>query len=327
MQALAAVLDSFVFDAPAPWLSPQALAEAVESARPAGGTRFRPPRPDDRQDLAEKDLMPVDDTAELRAAAERLLGDRGSVSVAELLDEAGDWPTGRRLVGRDDRHSPSPRPGVRAALGGRSAHRSGSVPLVGLRRMVRAARRGVSVNQTETALWWARARAAGPQRILPGGPAPAGMLRLPEPDGSGAWLLPVLPDNASAAVLDELGLPGHVLEHPNDTARVLAACVRCCWADPAGPLWPGVGRAMGAGGRGVRGYRQPGRGGVSPRAARGSAAAGQVQMAAMGRRSTDDPARAAGGGVERGAAEHVAGDVPVDAVRRGDGIDASRSPA
>src|SRR5271166_2597344 len=98
VQALAAVLDSFVFDAPAPWLSPQALAEAVESARPAGGTRFRPPRPDDRQDLAEQDLMPVDDTAELRIAAERLLGDRGSVSVAELLDEAGDWPTGRRLV-------------------------------------------------------------------------------------------------------------------------------------------------------------------------------------------------------------------------------------
>ena len=98
VQALAAVLDSFVFDAPAPWLSPQALAEAVESARPAGGTRFRPPRPDGRQDLAEQDLMSVDDTAELRAAAERLLGDRGSVSVAELLDEAGDWPTGRRLV-------------------------------------------------------------------------------------------------------------------------------------------------------------------------------------------------------------------------------------
>ena len=98
VQALAAVLDSFVFDAPAPWLSPQALAEAEESARPAGGTRFRPPRPDDRQDLAEQDLMPVDDTAELRIAAERLMGDRGSVSVAELLDEAGDWPTGRRLV-------------------------------------------------------------------------------------------------------------------------------------------------------------------------------------------------------------------------------------
>ena len=28
------------------------------------------------------------------------LEDRGAVSVAELLDEAGDWPTGRRLVGQ-----------------------------------------------------------------------------------------------------------------------------------------------------------------------------------------------------------------------------------
>jgi hypothetical protein len=97
---LAAVLDSFVFDAPAPWLAPQALAEAVESARPAGGTRFRPPRPDEGQDVPGKDLVPSDDTAELRAAAERLLGERSSVSVAELLDEAGDWPTGRRLVGQ-----------------------------------------------------------------------------------------------------------------------------------------------------------------------------------------------------------------------------------
>lgn len=107
--------------------------------------------------------------------------------------------------------------------------------------MVPAASQGATVNPAETALWWARARAAGPQRIPPGGPTPSGMLRLIEPDGSGAWLLPVLPDNASAAVLDELGLPSHVLEHPNDTARVLAACVRCCWGDPAGPLWPGVG--------------------------------------------------------------------------------------
>ena len=42
--------------------------------------------------------MPTDDAAELQAAAMRLLGDRDAVSVAELLDEAGDWPTGRRLV-------------------------------------------------------------------------------------------------------------------------------------------------------------------------------------------------------------------------------------
>jgi hypothetical protein len=66
------------------------------------------------------------------------------------------------------------------------------------------------------------------------------MLRLVEPDASGVWLLPAVPDSAGPAVLDELGLAGHVLEHPNDTARVLAACLRCCWTDPAGPLWPGA---------------------------------------------------------------------------------------
>jgi len=44
--------------------------------------------------------VPSDDTAELRAAAEQLLGERSSASVADLLDEAGDWPTGRRLVGQ-----------------------------------------------------------------------------------------------------------------------------------------------------------------------------------------------------------------------------------
>ena len=98
-ETLATVLDSFVFDAPAPWLSPQALAEAVESARPAGSSRSRPPRPDDRHDQPEKDLMPTDDAAELRAAAEQLLGDRPAASVAGLLDEAGDWLTGRRLIG------------------------------------------------------------------------------------------------------------------------------------------------------------------------------------------------------------------------------------
>src|SRR5580692_10288861 len=86
-----------------------------------------------------------------------------------------------------------------------------------------------------------------------------------------------------------------------------------------GPRWPALawrGCAMGAGGRGVHGHRRPRRGGLAPRAACGSAPAGQVRLAAMGRGGTGDPPRAAGGGVERGAAEHAAGDVPVDAVGR-----------
>jgi hypothetical protein len=96
--ALAGVLDSFVFDAPAPWFSPQALSEAVASGQTAGVTRFRPPRPDGSQEPAEADLGPADDCGELLATAERLLASRAQVSVADLLEEADDWPTCRRLL-------------------------------------------------------------------------------------------------------------------------------------------------------------------------------------------------------------------------------------
>lgn len=92
----------------------------------------------------------------------------------------------------------------------------------------------------DTALWWARHRAAGPQRVPPASAHPTGMTRLVEPDASAVWLLPELPDNARPDVLDELGLPGVAVDQPNDTARVLAACLRCCWTEPSGPVWPAV---------------------------------------------------------------------------------------
>jgi hypothetical protein len=91
-----------------------------------------------------------------------------------------------------------------------------------------------------TALAWARARAAGPLRIPAGTPAPDGMLRLAEPSGDGGWLVPQVPEAADARVLPELGLASPLLEQPNDTARLLAAALRCCWADPLAPIWPGV---------------------------------------------------------------------------------------
>lgn len=94
--------------------------------------------------------------------------------------------------------------------------------------------------QHQTALWWARIRAAGPQLVAAGTPAPPGLLRLPEPGGTRVWLTTDIPNAGGPATLDELDLPRPVLEMPNDTARVLAACVRCCWSDPAGPLWPGA---------------------------------------------------------------------------------------
>jgi hypothetical protein len=101
------------------------------------------------------------------------------------------------------------------------------------------------VDAQETARWWARIRAAGPQLVPAGGVFPAGLRPLTEPAGSRAWLIPVLPNGAGPAVLDELDLPHPVLEQPNDTARVLAAALKCCWADPSGPLWPGVGAPFG----------------------------------------------------------------------------------
>ena len=96
------------------------------------------------------------------------------------------------------------------------------------------------MNEAETALWWARVRAAGPQRVVPSSAFPAGMLRLVEPEVTAVWLLPVVPDGARPSVSEELGLPLLAVEQPNDTARVLAACLRCCWKEPTGPMWPGA---------------------------------------------------------------------------------------
>jgi hypothetical protein len=96
------------------------------------------------------------------------------------------------------------------------------------------------VNELDTALWWARTRAAGPQRMAPAARGPAGMRRLVEAGATGVWLLPMVPDGAGPTVLDELGLTATAVEQPNDTARVLAACLRCCWAEPTGSPWPGV---------------------------------------------------------------------------------------
>jgi hypothetical protein len=66
------------------------------------------------------------------------------------------------------------------------------------------------------------------------------MRRLVEADAAGVWLLPLVPEGAGPTVLDELGLAATAVEQPNDTARALAACLRCCWSEPSGWPWPGV---------------------------------------------------------------------------------------
>lgn len=83
-------------------------------------------------------------------------------------------------------------------------------------------------------------------RVPAGSAAPDGMIKLAEPGGAAAWLVPQVPETADARVLAEMGLPGPLLEQPNDTARMLAAVLRCCWEDPLGPVWPGVPARSGA---------------------------------------------------------------------------------
>lgn len=92
----------------------------------------------------------------------------------------------------------------------------------------------------DDALWWAKLRSGGPQRVPPDAAYPAGVTRLVEPDARAVWLLPALPENARPDVLDELGRSGVAVDQRGDTARVLAACLRRCWAEPSGPIWPGV---------------------------------------------------------------------------------------
>lgn len=95
-----------------------------------------------------------------------------------------------------------------------------------------------------TAVWWAKIRSGGPQRVPPGGLTPAGLRRLVEDDAQAVWLLPNLPESAGPAVLDEYGVPGASVTDPKGTMRVLAACLRCCWLDPGTDIWPGVPAAL-----------------------------------------------------------------------------------
>ncbi|ADB33697.1 hypothetical protein Kfla_4679 [Kribbella flavida DSM 17836] len=90
------------------------------------------------------------------------------------------------------------------------------------------------------ALWWAKVQSGGPQKVPADTPAVAGLARAVEPDGSGLWMLPTVPDGAGHGVLEELGAPPVAVEMPNETARVLAICVACCWTDRDASTWPGV---------------------------------------------------------------------------------------
>ncbi|HWD78784.1 MAG TPA: hypothetical protein VG497_07880 [Kribbella sp.] len=88
------------------------------------------------------------------------------------------------------------------------------------------------------ALWWAKVQSAGPIVVDPDTPAVAGLTRATS--GDTVWLVPTLPSGAGHSVLEELGAPPVPVELPNETARLLAICVACCWTDRSAPAWPGT---------------------------------------------------------------------------------------
>jgi hypothetical protein len=99
-ERLAAVLDGFVFDAAAPWHGPAAIVTAVEEGPRTTAPRPAPPRasvadPGLSEDASADGGAAV---ARLRTVAEQVLRGRDRVAVHDVLTDAGDWPTSRRLL-------------------------------------------------------------------------------------------------------------------------------------------------------------------------------------------------------------------------------------
>lgn len=97
-ETLAGVLDGLLFDAPAPDFSPELMLEAVEAGRRTGAARMAPPRPESTVDSEVPASAAARDREDLRAEAERALAGRDSVGVVDVVDEAGDWVTARRVL-------------------------------------------------------------------------------------------------------------------------------------------------------------------------------------------------------------------------------------
>ncbi|MEV5830350.1 hypothetical protein AB0L25_32775 [Spirillospora sp. NPDC052242] len=96
-EELAAVLDGFVFDAPAPWHEPAAVVTAVEDGPRATPPRPAPPRPSVPDAGLSRDTGSDDAAAErLRAVAEEALRGRDRAAVADVLGT--DWASARRML-------------------------------------------------------------------------------------------------------------------------------------------------------------------------------------------------------------------------------------
>ncbi|RBQ19866.1 hypothetical protein DP939_12195 [Spongiactinospora rosea] len=99
-ERLAAVLDGFVFDAPAPWHDPAEIVHAVDEAPRPAPVAPTPPRsalPDD----GPADSLDGGTAGALRRlaeVAEEALAGRDSVPVQDLLAHSGEWVSARRLL-------------------------------------------------------------------------------------------------------------------------------------------------------------------------------------------------------------------------------------
>jgi hypothetical protein len=98
-ERLGAVLDSFVFDAPAPWFDPQVMTEAVESGGRPDTARMPPPRPaGDADPAAEAEAAPETGPDAVRSTVEGLLASRNSINIEDVMRMAPDWEAARRML-------------------------------------------------------------------------------------------------------------------------------------------------------------------------------------------------------------------------------------
>lgn len=96
---LGAVLDTFVFDAPAPWFDPQVMTEAVETGGRPDTARMPPPRPaGDADGAGEPEAGAAVDQDGIRSAVEELLATREFIKIEDVLRVAPDWASARRVL-------------------------------------------------------------------------------------------------------------------------------------------------------------------------------------------------------------------------------------
>ncbi|GGQ41909.1 hypothetical protein BKA00_003041 [Actinomadura coerulea] len=83
----------------------------------------------------------------------------------------------------------------------------------------------------------ARARVLGGPSVPASDPVPPGTVAAA--DGARVWVLPVWPDGATPALLEEYDTAPMPLDRAGQARRVLAAALRCCWTRLDDAPWPG----------------------------------------------------------------------------------------